>query len=205
MVHPGEVRGLCIGRSATGLPPGTDRAAALFARHHAMLCRAAFDAELLAGLSAAAARATFVSDPVPQLGHRWIERPPMVGAAIETALNRSALLGWLAHVTGHADIGPAEGRLVATRPDSGDGLDWHDDRMERALLGITVHLRDCAYAGGEFELRRKGEEAPLFVHAGARAGDIALFDVSDLCEHRITPVTAGEARLVYTGWFMRAE
>lgn len=191
-----------IGKSGVEFTTSSSTAAERYAEQRALLCSGAVDSELLQQLSTAASTVSFVSDPVPDLGHRWIEKPARVGAAIELALNRPALLEWLRAVTGCQAAGRIEGRLVETRAGSGDRLDWHDDQMPNAQFGLSLHLRACNYDGGGFELRDSANKAELFRHANAEAGDLVIFEVSPRSQHRVTPVISGAARLVFTGWYM---
>lgn len=193
-----------IGLTETRCAAPVAAARGRFGAEHALLSRPGIEAGLLGGLRAAAGAAGFVSDPVVDLGHRWIERPHKVGAAIEVALARRPLLDWLEAVTGCGAISHIEGRLVETRPGGSDGLTWHSDTFERALLGLTLHLDDCAYEGGAFELRDAVSRAQTFRHAAARAGDVVVFDIDPRCQHRVMPVTGGAPRRVFTGWFVSA-
>ncbi len=192
-----------IGKAHTVICPSADGAGTIFARQRALLCGDTFEGKFLSLLTQGCQNARFVSSPVKHLGHRWIEKPPRVGAAIEIALNRTPLLNWLKSVTGNPEIGRAEGRLVETRAGGVDQLTWHDDQIEGATLGITVHLRDCAYDGGQFELRDKASKRILFGHQNPRAADLLIFDIGSDLEHRVLPIQSGNARLVFTGWFIK--
>ena len=65
-----------------------------------------------------------------------------------------------------------------------------------------IDLADRRYQGGRFELRRKGESDPLLVFEHAAPGSLLIFAVRDDLEHRVTPVTGGGPRRVYSGWFL---
>jgi hypothetical protein len=190
-----------IGKRETAVRAEKAEAVSLFSTQRALVCSGALDPQLLDQLAAACNRVAFVPEVIKDLGHRWIERPSIVGAAVEVAVNRPVFHTWLAEVSGCGPGIKLEGRLVETRAGGVDGLDWHDDRMPGAKLGMTLHLRDCAYQGGAFELRDKTTKDVLFRHAEARAGDMVIFDVSDRYEHRVMGVESGEPRLVFTGWF----
>lgn len=198
----------CVGVTETRCTPDLATARARFQRNHALLARPGIDPALRARFAAVGAEAAFVSNPVEQLGHRWIEAPHRLGAAIELALSRRALLDWLAAVTGCGAISHIEGRVVETRvggmDEPGDGLVWHSDTFDRALLGLTLHLGDAAYTGGGFELRDTASKAETFRHAEARAGDVVVFDIDPRCQHRVLPVLSGAPRRVFTGWFVSA-
>ena len=197
-----------VGVTDTLCSPDLAAARAEFARDHALLARPGIDPALLARFAAVGAALAFVSNPVEQLGHRWIEAPHRLGAGIELALSRRALLDWLEAVTGCGAISHIEGRVVETRVGGddgpGDGLVWHSDTFDRALLGLTLHLGDAAYAGGGFELRDTASKAETFRHSGARAGDVVVFDIDPRCQHRVLPVLSGAPRRVFTGWFVSA-
>lgn len=193
-----------VGKSDTQIRVDPTNTRPAYANQRALLCRNAIAPELLSQLAAAAAKAGFVSDTVEQLGHRWIERPSVIGAAIQLVLNRPALLDWLKAVTGCTTKGAIEGRLVESRPGGEDHLSWHRDtiRNARYAFGLTLHLRACQYEGGAFEMRDSKSKEPLFRHYPADPGDMLIFEVDHRSEHRVLPVDSGQARLVFTGWFI---
>jgi 2OG-Fe(II) oxygenase superfamily len=195
-----------IGNTHTQIFANPEQAKPAYASQRALLCQNAIDPDLLARLAKAAANANFVSDTVDGLGHRWIERPSVVGAAIQLVLNRSDLQEWLKTVTGCTAKGSFEGRLVKSHPGGEDQLAWHNDTTPgtRYEFGLTLHLRPCLYQGGAFEMRDHISMKPLFEHVQAEAGDLLIFEVSPRSEHRVTPVESGEPRLVFTGWFISA-
>lgn len=193
-----------VGVTETHCAPDLASAQARFAAEHALLARPGIDLALLARFAGAAEGLAFAANPVPDLGHRWIEAPHRLGAAIELALSRRPLLDWLAAVTGCDQISHIEGRVVETRLGGSDGLTWHSDTFDRALLGLTLHLADCDYEGGAFEVRDSVSRRQTFRHVGARAGDVVVFDIDPRCQHRVMPVTSGAARRVFTGWFVSA-
>jgi hypothetical protein len=195
---------LAVGNTNTQIFVDPKQAKPVYGNQRALLCRNAIDPVLLARLANAAAKANFVSDTVDGLGHRWIERPSVVGAAIQLVLNRSNLQEWLKAVTACTAKGSFEGRLVNSQPGGNDQLGWHSDTMPGARyeFGLTLHLRPCLYKGGAFEMRDHTSKKPLFEHVEAEAGDLLIFEVSPRTEHRVTPVESGEPRLVFTGWFI---
>ena len=72
----------------------------------------------------------------------------------------------------------------------------------RYEFGLTLHLRPCQYEGGAFEMRDSKSKQPLFQHYPADPGDLLIFEVEPRSEHRVMPVESGQARLVFTGWFI---
>jgi len=191
-----------IANTETRLLAGIEQASESFARQRGLLCRQSLAPDLLARLVKASDSVSFVSNPVKGLGHRWIERPSRVGAAIELTLNRPVLVNWLRTVTGCSLEGKIEGRLVETRAGGTDQLDWHDDKIMNAQFGITLHLRERQYDGGAFELRDRMTRETLFRHDDPAPGDLVVFEVKRRSEHRVMPVQSGEARRVFTGWFI---
>ncbi|MEY2926048.1 MAG: hypothetical protein RL367_525, partial [Pseudomonadota bacterium] len=137
----------------------------------------------------------------PAFGNRLIENPALAGNAISLALSRAAFLHWLSAITGCGPLVLAEGRVVQTEVESGGWLDWHGDTDHGRRLGITIHLSNCTYTGGAFELRRLAETPLLFSHGQAEIGDVAIFALAPDLIHRLLPLHSGGPRLVYTGWF----
>lgn len=193
-----------VGKTGTKMFAAAEDIKPAYAIQRALLCRQAIEPELLSQLARAASKARFVSDTVEHLGHRWIERPSVIGSAIQLVLNRPALLDWLKIVTGCTATGAIEGRLVETRPGGEDHLNWHRDTLSNARyeFGMTLHIRPCQYEGGAFEMRDCKSKQPLFRHYPANAGDLLIFEVDHRSEHRVKPVESGEPRLVFTGWFI---
>lgn len=193
-----------VGKTDTQILTDAKQLRPAYANQRALLCREAMAPELLNQLANAATKADFISDPVEHLGHRWVERPSMIGAAIELVLNRPMLLDWFKTVTGCTAWGSIEGRLVETRAGGEDHLSWHRDTVAhmRYEFGITLHLRPCHYDGGAFEMRDSHSKQPLFRHYPADPGDLLIFEVDHRSEHRVTRVESGEPRLVFTGWFI---
>ena len=193
-----------VGKTDTQIFGNAEHAKPAYANQRALLCRNAIAPDLLFQFAGAAAKAQFASDTVEHLGHRWIEQPSIIGNAIQLVLNRPALLDWLKTVTGCSAIGGIEGRLVETRAGGQDHLSWHRDTVPNARyeFGLTLHLRPCQYEGGAFEMRDSKNKQPLFRHYPADPGDLLIFEVDARSEHRVMPVVSGQARLVFTGWFI---
>jgi 2OG-Fe(II) oxygenase superfamily len=195
---------LAVGNTNTQIFVDSEQVKPVYGNQRALLCRNAVDLDLLARLAKAATKSNFVSDTIDGLGHRWIESPSVVGAAIQLMLNRSNLQEWLKAVTACTAKGRFEGRLVKSQPGGEDRLGWHSDTMPDARyeFGLTLHLRPCLYKGGAFEMRDQTSKKPLFKHVKAEAGDLLIFEVNPRTEHRVSPVASGEPRLVFTGWFI---
>jgi hypothetical protein len=144
----------------------------------------------------------FVDEPVARLGTRAVESPQRVGPALNVLLHRAALLRWVEAATGCGPIDGVAGRVVQTRANDEDALDWHDDLNEpNRRLALTINLSDTPFVGGLFELRDVASGAILIRHTHARPGDALIFAVRRGLEHRVMPLHTGGPRRVYTGWF----
>jgi 2OG-Fe(II) oxygenase superfamily len=197
-LSPASVR---IGATETSLGDAAN-ASREFSRTCALVCREALDPALVARLTAACARSTFVSDQVEGLGHRMIERPPLAGTLLTLLLHRKPLFRWLEKVTGCEPIQAVDGRVVQTFAVRGDELEWHDDMggSIRRRLGVTIALESPLYDGGEFDLRPVGGD-PLLSFKHDTAGTMLVFKVATGLEHRVRTLVSGGPRVVYTGWF----
>ncbi|HEX4847422.1 MAG TPA: 2OG-Fe(II) oxygenase [Novosphingobium sp.] len=174
-----------------------------FASLPAIAIPAAIEPAFCARMVERAAQAHFAEDDVAYIGTRAIEEPQRVGRALSLLLHSPELLHWLEQATGTGTLRAVAGRLVETRANHRDALDWHDDRDDLTRrLAIVIDLSDQRYQGGQFQLRRKGEAEPLLSHDHAQAGSVLIFAVRPELEHRVTPVLAGGPRRVFAGWFL---
>jgi hypothetical protein len=174
-----------------------------FEERSSLLFPEAFEPGLLDKLMTRAVAAPFVEDIVKQIGSREIEQPQRVGASISLLLGRFDLLEWLERATGMSPLRAAAGRLVQTRANGSDALDWHDDTIDdRRRLGVVVNLSDQPFTGGAFEMRRKGSPLPFHTVQHDRPGAMMVFAVDSRIEHRVMPVVSGGPRRVYAGWAM---
>lgn len=176
----------------------------LFEAQRHFVCPDLIDPAFLPVLLDRSARATYVRDDLDGLYAREVEAPQRVGLAMKLMFTRSPFLRWLEAATGVGLLSRCEGHLARTSANGRDGLDWHDDRFPDRRLGFVLNLSHAAFAGGAFQLRRKGTTRLLadFVHE--RPGTAMIFDVADCYEHRVLPIGAGGPRQVFSGWFMAA-
>lgn len=175
-----------------------------FAETPALLFEDVFAPTLRQRLMARAAAARFVDDDAIRVGSREVEASPqVVGGTIGIMLGRPALYAWLEVVTGAGPIRGVTGRLVQTRANGRDGLDWHDDGDGASRkLAVVINLSDAPYQGGLFEMRRTGEAAPFLSHRHDLPGSMMVFAVRNALQHRVTEVTSGGPRRVWAGWFL---
>ena len=166
-------------------------------------CPDLFDSRLLDKLLDRCGSASFAEDQVDRIGTREIEAPQIVGPTINVLLNRAPLLRWVEAATGCGPLDRVEGRLVQTRANGTDGLDWHADTFDPLRrLAMTIDLSPARFEGGHFELRDARSREILFAHRHDRSGCAVIFDVAGGLEHRVLPVGGGGPRRVFTGWFM---
>lgn len=182
-------------------PP--DEARARFSETRALHFNAVFEPATGAMLAERAAAATFVEDHVAQIGSRAVESPQRVGPAVSMLLNRPGLLQWLEQATGCGALRAVAGRLVETRANGCDALDWHDDTGdETRRLAVVINLSDRKFTGGQFQMRRKTDRAAFFTFDHEVPGSMLVFAVDSTLVHRVTPLTSGGPRRVYAGWFL---
>lgn len=200
-------RPIAIGAQRTAILVPPDGPAEDFERQRAIECRELLDPDLLASLLDRCRRGRFVADHVDRLGSREVEAPQRVGAALNIVLSRPPFLRWVEAVTGSHGLDRVEGRVVQTRANGIDALDWHNDTHDDAAgarrLGITVNLSEAAYEGGGFELRTAATREILTRYRHARAGTALIFAIAGDLEHRVLPVASGGPRRVFTGWFVQ--
>jgi hypothetical protein len=198
--------GVQIRATQTAIPDDPDfhaAAAAAFARQQALVLPRFLDAAMQATLGGVWRNAAFVRNGIKIAGSRAEETPPRGGQLLNLLLNRSALRDWLERVTGLSPLAAASGAIVRMEAGPGDHLGWHNDQGDPARrLAITINLGDAPYAGGRFEMRRRGGDDLLMHHDHVEPGTALVFAVSPALEHRVTPMTAGGPRTVFTGWFL---
>lgn len=193
---------ISIGSQRTEISAAPGEWAAQFRMSHSVLCPDIFEPNLLQSLLESCDHTSFTPEAVPGLGIREVETPQRIGRAISLMLGRADFIEWLKAATG-CKVERIEGRLVQTRANGLDGLDWHDDLNDAARrVGITISLSDSAFEGGGFELREVGSGAVVAKHRHERAGDALFFEIGSHLQHRLLPVTTGGPRRVFTGWFM---
>lgn len=202
-------RPLCIDAVRTRVLAAASDYAPLFAERRAIECADLLDPHFCRRLMDHCDRATFALDRVAGLGAREIEAPQRVGMALNLALSRPEMLRWVEAVTGKRGLQKVDGRVVRTRANGEDGLDWHNDDHETGgdvvrRLAITIGLSDQPFEGGAFDLRMSGSPELLITYRHDAAGTALIFDIDTRLEHRVRPVRIGGARRVFTGWFLGA-
>lgn len=193
-----------IGRSETHIHMAVDVARDHFRSAGSLLVRPGVTDNLLVALDTIGRRAHFVDQPVPDVGHRRVDRSELAATAMKIAICRPHFLRWVEAVTGCGPVAEMAGWVAETRPGSIDQLGWHRDTAANYAVAFTVHLGSEDYDGGLFEIREFATRRMRFRHDRAQRGDVLLFDIDAALEHRVTAVTGGAARRVFTGWLLKA-
>ena len=201
---PDPGRPLAVGAQHTAILVPADGHAEEFRRQRVIVCGDLLEADLLAAVLQRCRTGQFVPDVVAGLGAREVESPSRAGAALNIALSRAPLLRWVEAATGRDGLARVEGRVVQTRANGIDGLEWHDDlNVPARKLGITINLSDAPYDGGDFELRDAQSHELVTRYHHHVPGTALLFDVDAASQHRVLPVGSGGPRRVFTGWFLQ--
>jgi hypothetical protein len=192
-----------IGPRGVSVEAPPDRWRAQFDEVQAVSLNSVFDPGFLARLVERSAQAHFADDPVENVGHRAIEEPQRVGKVLSLLLHSQNLLRWIELATGVEPLKAVAGRIAEIRPNAVDRLNWHDDQQDpKRQLAIIIDLSERAYAGGQFQLRRKGESEPLLTFNHPSPGSVLIFRVGCDLEHCVMPVSSGGPRRVYAGWLL---
>lgn len=159
--------------------------------------------QLLRQVQSVLATTEFSPRTLPALGRQDVGQQDRASGILNFVLARPALYRWLEQVTGCGPIGGIDGSVMRLR--RGQYLDWHDDMNDqRRAVAITICLSDTPYDGGQFQIRRKESASLLFSHLHKASGTALVFDIGRTLEHRVTEIVSGEARTVYSGWFLKA-
>jgi hypothetical protein len=178
--------------------------AAQFAQRHVLELPDLIQPDLLETLGPAINGARFVPCSEAGVGARLRERPTRLGNLLCFLLQRQVLRDWLARITGASPLLAVTGAVARFEHGGGQSLDWHNDRDQSGrVLAVTINIGDMPYDGGVFQMRRCDTGEILFEHNHRRPGSALVFRVSKALEHRVTPVSAGGPRTVFSGWYLR--
>jgi hypothetical protein len=98
-------------------------------------------------------------------------------AAIHIAANAAPLLEAIREISGSRDVTSYYGRIYRFGSSSRHRDNWHHDNQDNRRVGMSVNLTQRRYAGGVFQLRRKGAEEILVEHSNYELGDATLFRI----------------------------
>lgn len=198
-------RPISIGPQRTDILAAPEPWRALFDRQHHIAVPDLIDPAFLPALLERCERATYERDDRPDLYNREAEAPQRVGMALNMLMTRAPFLRWVEAATGAPPLVRCEGRLARMHAGGGDVIDWHDDRLPARRLAVVLNLSNVPYAGGAFQLRRKGETDLIADYRHEHAGTALIFSVDPALEHRVLPLASGGPRRVFSGWFMAAD
>jgi hypothetical protein len=161
--------------------PDDDAAlAARFAQRHVLELPDLLQPDVLERLAPVIHAARFVPRAEEGVGARLRERPTRLGNLLCLLLRSQALRDWLTRITGVSPLADVNGAVARFERGGGQGLDWHND--------LDATGRDT----GEI----------LFRHNHRKPGSALVFRVSKTLQHRVTPVSAGGPRTVFSGWYL---
>jgi hypothetical protein len=178
---------------------------AQFASRHAIVLDGFLERDVQQMLFQLRDSAQFRHDDVAGLGSRLLEAPPHVGRMLMFLLRRAPLGAWLQRVTRSLPISDVQGVVTRLHAGHDHRLDWHNDGGRGRVLGVTVNLGTEPYTGGRFEMRRQSTGELFLQHDHDRPGAALVFDVANDIYHRVTRLTAGGPRTVFSGWFFSAD
>lgn len=178
--------------------------AAQFAQRHVLELPDLIQPDVLGALAPAIQAMRFVPRAEEGVGPRLRERPTRVGNLLCLLLRRQELRDWLTRITGVSPLLAVNGAVARFESGGGQNLDWHNDRDRSGrVLAVTINIGSAPYEGGLFQMRRCDTGEVLFEHSHRRPGSALVFRVSKALEHRVTPVSAGGPRTVFSGWYLR--
>ena len=184
-------------------PAALARARAAFAGGDAIALPSAFDPAFLRTILAICRRGPYAPEYIQKIGWRTVEQRDVAGGALRFALERPAFLRWVEATAGCETLSRMTGVVAETAAGTGQELGWHNDLNEGGLgrrLGATIHLSDEPYDGGLFEMCETPSGRLLVREGALPPGSVVLFRIDKRLRHRVTQVTSGGPRRVFTGW-----
>jgi 2-oxoglutarate-Fe(II)-dependent oxygenase superfamily protein len=124
--------------------------------------------------------------------------------ALLVAFNDPDLFAAVEQVTGCGRIGSFSGVVYRMIPGRGHMHPWHSDLDGNRLAAISVNLSPRGYNGGRLQIADAASTAIVHEIGNTGFGDAVIFELSDAVVHRVTEVTAGDPKISFAGWFMRA-
>lgn len=121
---------------------------------------------------------------------------------INFLLNNPTIFRLIEEITGCDTVKGFTARIYRNQPGANHYLDWHDDTVDKhRLIGVSMNLGLEKYAGGIFQIRRKGTDEFLRQVSCGDPGDTHIFKVSPELQHRVTKTTGRHPRTAAAGWF----
>ena len=138
-----RTRPIAVGAERTDCLEAPDDYFGMFQRRRSIVYPDLLEPGLLASLLDRCRRGGFVAEHVARIGWREVEAPQRVGGALNILLSRAPFLRWVEAATGCEGLVRAEGRVVQTRANGTDRLDWHNDMdVGPRRLGVTIDLSE---------------------------------------------------------------
>ena len=134
-------------------------------------------------------------------GSEFTMRDRATANLLSFLMNGTRLFRVIERLTGCPRIGSFHGRVYRLAPNTRQQLHWHDDFIDHRLIALSLNLSAGAYAGGCFQLRHIGTDAPFAEVPNTEPNSAILFRVSEQLEHRVTAVEGDLSKTAYSGWF----
>ena len=206
---PGPSNMLQLTRS--GLEPGADLEAlsGKFAESHAIHLPGLLHPDLMTTIWRETDKGTWTGIEHVEIGRELLLERGVAFAVLHFVVNSPEFIQTVKLITRCSSISIFEGRVYRKMPQADHYDCWHSDAVEDAaneprLAGMSINLGSVPYAGGVFQLRKKGTERPLCELPNIGAGDAILFRISSTLEHRITPIKGLVPKTAFAGWFKPA-
>ena len=170
-----------------------------FARSGGAVFHDVLDPDLLQHLIERSGKAAFRQVDMQEHGVRGNDLSVAASLPFCTLLARAAFLRWLEAISGCEPVTNIEGHLAQMIV--GNHVEWHRDTGSgNRRLAMVLNLTTDAYEGGRFELRRKSTREPMLAYHANMAGSLAIFPVTRDFQHRVTRITSGGPRTIFSAW-----
>jgi hypothetical protein len=175
-----------------------------FTRAHCVKIERFVEPPLLAWMTSAIARATFVprvhDDVDPPATDLWLSDHD-IRSAMLVLFNDASLFRFVERLTGCEPIGCFIGSTYRMTAELNHLDAWHDDIYNGRMIGFSLNLSPRPYRGGLLQLRDRSSREIVHEVANTGFGDAIVFRLSLDLEHRIGEVLSGPAKTAYAGWF----
>ena len=176
-----------------------------FAESHAIHLPGLLHPDLMTAIWKGMDQGSWSSFEHVEIGRELLLERGIAFAVLHFVVNSPEFIRTVKLITRCSSISIFEGRVYRMIPGAGHFDSWHDDLGgETRSIGMSINLGSVPYAGGVFQLRKKGTERTLDELPNVGTGDAILFRISPTLEHRITPMEGIAPKTAFAGWFKPA-